>query len=360
MLERNHSRSRDLTSKQRTPLWHSAHHRLRRLTLIRYVFPFTLLLISGFCVLGLCSPPSVRLTGTLVVRSVRLQLDPTSAAGLTADVDLPLAASARVPTQARAQIDAVNQVIPSGPTPLNGSTVRLTSSSLRLTGLTLARGGNLRITLARFSHLLRIEAGGGASFTFATGTDGTDEIRSGASWWRSDDGSVTLRSNPTSPVPMTLKARLTDQIPVVNADSDDEPPLMIADIRITDLRFGRDQVAANAEPFVSSIASGQLTPLATGETRTLGAGAPLAMTGFKGALVDLELGRDGLHLAFAGQVSKVSLGPAGFAQDVTPSWFDVLSHTAWVQALFAALLSMNCALAALLFVEVKNGGEVKR
>lgn len=335
------------------PVWHKPAHRIRHVTLIRYVVPFVVALTIALGILSVWRPESFRLTGTLVARSVALRLDPAAADGLVADTSLDFAPSRRATSnRVRVEVDAVAGTLPGIEGFKPGSTVELDASSLGLSALSVARGGTLRITLERYSHLLRLEATGGASFTLVVGDTGT--VRFGTPARALDAGILTLRSDPALPVPMTLRARLGNRLPKVSADSDDDPLLALADIPVHGLRFGRERTETAVDPFVSSIESGKVTIVATGDTRTLDTGAPLSMTGFRGTVVNLELGRDGLHLTFAGEARDVELGPVSFPRSAKPSWLDVLSHLAWVRALVTVLLSMSCAFVGLILYEDKD------
>jgi len=161
-----------------------------------------------------------------------------------------------------------------------------------------------------------------------------------------DPALVTVATDGRSQVPMRAALWLPGAAKPAAAQKDDDwaGQFVMEDVAVSGLRFGAESSAPDASAFVSSIRQGKLTLVGTGQAEDLQIGSPLAMTHFRGALVRLSVEPDGIHLFFSGLVHRLWLGPATFAQDLTPTMLDIAYNTQWVKLTGAAALALLGAL----------------
>jgi hypothetical protein len=103
--------------------------------------------------------------------------------------------------------------------------------------------------------------------------------------------------------------------------------IILRDIPIQALSFSREEAGSAVPPiYVSGIASGTLTIGETGEKVTLDASTQLQLEPLTGLIRELEIGPETFRLSFEGKAKKVSIGTAGFQQDLVPSCLSYLFH----------------------------------
>jgi hypothetical protein len=299
--------------------------------------------VIGAVFAGLASsvPGTAPLTASVLARSVAFDTSSQSPLVVGANLAFAIRPDKDKNDTARLLVGNYQSADPPIPGLQPGTSVIIQAATLRLTQITLRGSASFGMNLARGDEL-RILAEGGSLTIATTGTvkanaDGSPSILN------VPDGTITFRSAIGSHVPLRLEGRIA--FPTLDeADKAAIPPLLIEDAAITTLRFGRENGTTSVAPFVSSIESGRLRLVKTDEVLTLERGSPLSLGDFDGTLISLDLRHDGAHAMFTGHAKTVALGPAGFSQDVTPSWFDVLYHITWIKVACAAFLTFVGAL----------------
>ena len=77
---------------------------------------------------------------------------------------------------------------------------------------------------------------------------------------------------------------------------------------------------------VSTLHSGMVKLLATGRSVQLMGGDQLIVRGVRGTRIKMASNEHGIQLIFQGAVNAIKAGPAGFEQDLAPSWLEYLYH----------------------------------
>jgi hypothetical protein len=301
---------------------------------------FLLVILVFVVVLAAASirwPAGLRVSGNLVAEAVTIVSDN----GLRLDPDLEFSPPA-------ARLSGLLSIQP--PPEIGGASVSAATASLRGSRLTLSTisigpGAQLALDAASAQSglgpwlmignagaTLEFEVGGPMSMTAGDKTLSSDET--------SDPFPVVARSGgpeaPHSVLTVSGKAtknKLTLQgLPIV-------PTVSL-------LRFGRRSTTADlGTAFVSTIVSGSVTIVDVGRTTKLEANAALELENFHGHLVRLDHMAGGFRIGFAGMVDRIRIGPPGFADDVTPTCLDYLSHQEWIKLMWAAALAGIAALA---------------
>lgn len=314
---------------RRHGFWRSNGRRIVTLAAVLFV-------VGVLFALGVSHPHDVRITGRVVAHSVYLRLSHASAESLALNAELALSLEPGV-----ARVSSFSSVSP-GPT-VSGSKpsshLTISAPSIALTALHVAEGGTMQLFVSPSARALRVMAGGGAAFEFETASPTHLRLGSGLEWQppSGDAGSVITRSEDGRPTPMVLDAHVAIPAETKADQGDADVGFMLEDVSVDLLRFGREMGVADLTPFVSSIDSGEVTLVGTGDKLPLDAGSPLRLDGFVGHIVHLALQHDGWHLIFTGRAKSVRLGPVGFEEDVTPTRLQVLSHIQWVQLACAAI-----------------------
>ena len=283
-----------------------------RLTHPRLIFAGLAILMLLVALLDSVDYPwGLRLSGDIAARSVTFQVgDPN---GLDIDGDFAFNKAGLSVREAR-HIAYPGRNI--GPAARDGN-LDLHSDGVSLTHLRLGHGG--RMTITRQGGALEWDLSGADG---SIGIEAPDPKAAGASMIVA----VTIDKNDA--VPVVLRGDLLE-------------PFSIDDAGVESLRFGQRRTGTGTDrPFLSSVTAGHLTIDQSGQAHELGAGMPIAMRDFKGTLVRLQTGPEGVHLWFNGRGSKVTLGTLGEPKDVTPSLFDVLGHQQPLAFLWAAVVAV--------------------
>ena len=98
-------------------------------------------------------------------------------------------------------------------------------------------------------------------------------------------------------------------------------------IPIERLSFAYETGGSNEGPaFISGIRSGTVTVSETGEKFTLREKDHLHLEEPAGIIQEMEIGSDGLRIAFEVRVKRASFGVTGFEENLVPTWLSYLYH----------------------------------
>jgi hypothetical protein len=115
---------------------------------------------------------------------------------------------------------------------------------------------------------------------------------------------------------------------------------------ISGLRFGRRSTTADSSAaFVSTIISGSVKLIDVARDQSLEPNAALQLNGFRGYITDFRKVKEGFEFGFAGTVSQLRVGPAGFADDISPTALDYLYHQEWIKLMWVVAAALFAALA---------------
>lgn len=293
-------------------------------------------------------PWGLRLAGTLVAGAVTIRLDE----GLDAEPDMVL-------QPAKASLVGTSWVRPPSelaPGQSAAASLRVTAAELHLSALHLAKGAELTLQREQGGRFSLRAGGAGGTLTFTA--DGPLSMQFGDTVLKADQDASGLELSagtaPNMAAPLVLTAQMPgSQPPGVSALADllngqlpsprSDSALSLSDIPVSLLRFGRPREGGGG--FVSSIVSGTVQLVDLGDTETLGPGSAVRIEGFHGDVARLESVDDGYRLSFTGEADRVSLGPPGFAEDLTPSILNYLFHQESIKMMWLSALAGLAAFA---------------
>jgi hypothetical protein len=289
-------------------------------------WPAALLLV----VLGLASfswPCGLRVSGRLIASAVNLTLKQAA----TVQSDLALR-----PPQASITGAAAIELPPG----IGGGVIRRQRMPV---GATLnADGGSLLLSSLAFGPdmdlTIQHSARDGLTL-YARGADGTIEFEVGGPVVLGLDGAgqqhatldppenIAVRTDRLSAVPTAVQTRTND-------------PLVIENLPVSRLAFTRALSAGGrGSPFVSSIISGAVQLVDTARSESLDSGSALVLERFEGWVVRVETAPDGFAVSFTGTARRVSLGPLGHPNDLTPSILEFLYRQQWINMMWISALA---------------------
>jgi hypothetical protein len=267
----------------------------------------------------------LRLSGRLVASSVTMVLDDSLQVEPDLDFD---------PGEVR--LSGLRSIQP--PAEIATERIEATSATIRakritLSAIHLGSGAELTLDAAKRASTWLQAAGAGGSLEFEA--DGPLSIAVGGK---------SLTTDATSN-PLALSAQ---------ADGSMANPLSVAgDLShgfsfqdlptaptISLIRFGRRAATTDfGTIFVSTVASGAVQLVDLEREVKLDRGAWVIIDGFHGHIFELEQNESGYSVGFSGAARHVAIGPAGFAEDLTPTWLDYLYHQEWLKLTWAAALA---------------------
>jgi hypothetical protein len=139
--------------------------------------------------------------------------------------------------------------------------------------------------------------------------------------------SLTFRAarSPTAAIRAHLRFRPYDE-------------LVVNDLIVRYLSFSREIPGTPGERvFVSSITGGTLELTDVSRSLELRKGERLSLQGVSGRIVELRAAEQ-IYVEFEGTVEMITLGPKGFAQDVTPTLLEHLYHNQRLLLFWSALV----------------------
>jgi hypothetical protein len=115
---------------------------------------------------------------------------------------------------------------------------------------------------------------------------------------------------------------------------------------ISSIRFGKRVAVSNFDQaFVSTVSSGTIQLLDVAREVKLDPRASVIIEGLQGHLFDFRPTDSGYAVGFSGIANRISIGPAGFPEDMTPTCLDYLYHQEWIKLMWAAALAGFAVLA---------------
>jgi hypothetical protein len=112
------------------------------------------------------------------------------------------------------------------------------------------------------------------------------------------------------------------------------------------IRFGRRDVTGSfGTAFISTVVSGTIYLLDVEKEVKLDPGAAVVIDGIHGQLFQFDQTKSGYIVGLSGIASRVSIGPAGFAEDLTPTCLDYLYHQDGIKLMWVAALAGFAVLA---------------
>lgn len=106
------------------------------------------------------------------------------------------------------------------------------------------------------------------------------------------------------------------------------------------IRFGRRAATTDfGATFVSTVVSGAIQLVDIDRDVTLDRGAWVIIEGLRGHIFEFEQNESGYSVGFSGTARDIAIGPAGFAEDLTPTCLEYLYHQQWLQLLWAGALA---------------------
>jgi hypothetical protein len=125
----------------------------------------------------------------------------------------------------------------------------------------------------------------------------------------------------------------------------DAPLVLIEDMRITSLSFGRERGGRDDRlPFRSAVTGGTLRMQDIGRTATLQPGDPIWLEDFNGIVTSLRVEDGGIRLHVLGTASRVAIGPPDFQEELTPTMLAYLYNREGLKALWGSFLFVLAAL----------------
>jgi hypothetical protein len=211
-----------------------------------------------------------------------------------------------------------------------------------------------------------------ASLSISPGTDVTFDSKAAASgvkpWLLSQNGSISLQFEATGPLSIdadsqTLSTDVTnDPLPVVVTSAKATKAFQTLSVfaktsgsfslgdlpsapGVSLLRFGRrSSTSDQSTAFVSTIVSGSVSLVDVSHEEQLKPNAALQLERFKGHLTELRATPDGFRVGFSGTVSRLKIGPSGFAEDITPSSLEYLYHQEWIKLIWVVAAGLLAGL----------------
>jgi hypothetical protein len=276
-------------------------------------------------------PGNLRISGRLVASSVTLVLD----SGLQIEPDLDF-------DTGEVRLSGLRSVQP----PAEIATERIEAKSatfrakrITLSAIHLGAGAELTLDAAKRASTWLQAAGAGGSLEFEA--DGPLSIAVGGK----------LLTTEVTANPLALSAQ---------SDGSIAKPLSVAGVvsrglnfqdlpyapAVSLIRFGRRAATSDfGATFVSTVVSGAIQLVDIDREVKLDRGAWVMIDGLRGHIFEFEQNESGYSVGFSGAARHIAIGPAGFAEDLTPTSLDYLYHQEWLKLTWAAALA-GCAILA--------------
>jgi hypothetical protein len=199
-----------------------------------------------------------------------------------------------------------------------------------------------------------------AAIRLGAGTELTlDAASRGATWLSAAGAGASLQFEAEGPLSILARGQSlsTDATPLAlsaEGEGSRAKPLALAGVlsrglsfqdlptapAISLIRFGRR--AATPEfgaTFVSTVVSGGIQLVDIEREVKLNPGAWVKIDEFRGNIFELEQSGAAYSVGFSGAARHVAIGPAAFAEDLTPSLLEYLYHQEWLKLLWAGALA---------------------
>ena len=245
---------------------------------------------------------SVEVIGDVLARTVSLDLPD----GLRDDLGIALAPQ-------HVTITGASQITRGGKSAGDAGYITFDRKNVTLASVAAEPGSTVVLTSGQDTLGLRIQgAGGNFALTVADTADGDGE-------------SVTAKA---------VGAEKAMSLSIPNGTT-----LSFDEFTVGDMRFGqpRGVVSENEPSFSSSVLSGSITVVGSQRTEPLVRGSALRLQGFKGSVVGLQSGPDGIHVWFAGKVDDIHAGTRDDPVSLWPAYIDIIYH--WRGVKFAAAVT---------------------
>jgi hypothetical protein len=269
-------------------------------------------------------PGGLRVSGRLVAGTVTMVLDD----GLQIEPDLDLD-----PPQVR--LSGLQLV--QAPPELAIEAIEATSVAFRAARITLSA-----IHLGAGSELTLDSGAGTSTWLAAGGKQGSLNFEAQGPLSMSAGGRSLTTVEASNPLALSARAKGSNALPL--SLSGGQPrgfsfrslPTAPA---ISLIRFGRRAATDSiGTAFVSTVVSGTIQLLDVAKEVKLDPGAAVLIDGIHGHLFQFDQTESGYMVGLSGIASHVSVGPAGFAEDLTPTCLDYLYHQEWIKMMWAAAL----------------------
>ena len=267
-------------------------------------------------------PGELRLSGRLIASSVTMVLDD----GLEINPDLDFEAG-------DVRLSGLRSVQP--PPEIGAERIDAGSAAIRAKRLTLAA----------------IRLGAGAELTL--------DASSRAAWLSAAGAAGSLQFEAEGPLTISAGGQrlTTDAAPVAlsaEAEGSTARPLVVAGVisrglsfqdlptapAVSLIRFGQRAATPDfGAAFISTIVSGSIRLIDLDRELKLDPGAWVRIGEFHGRIFELEQRGAEYSVGFSGVGRRVAIGPAGFAEDLTPSCLEYLYHQEWIKLLWAGALA---------------------
>jgi hypothetical protein len=211
-----------------------------------------------------------------------------------------------------------------------------------------------------------------ASMSISPGTDVTFDSKAASSgvkpWLLSQRGSISLQFEATGPLSIEADSQklstdvASEPLPIVVTSNKATKAFQTLSVfaktlgnfsfgdlpsapGVSLLRFGRrSSTSDQGTAFVSTIVSGSISLVDVSHEEQLRPNAALQLEGFKGHLTELRATPEGLRVGFSGTVSRLKIGPSGFAEDITPSSLEYLYHQEWIKLIWVVAAGLLAGL----------------
>jgi hypothetical protein len=192
-----------------------------------------------------------------------------------------------------------------------------------------------------------------------------DAASRAAAWLSAAGAGGSLQFEAEGPLSILVRSQslTTDATPLAlsaDAEGSRAKPLMVAgglsrglsfqDLpmapAISLIRFGRRSATPGfGATFVSTVISGAIQLVDVEREVKLNPGAWVKIDEFHGHIFELEQSGAQYSVGFSGAAGHVAIGPAAFAEDLTPTCLDYLYHQQWLKLLWAGALAGFAVLA---------------
>ena len=234
----------------------------------------------------------------------------------------------------------------------SGSLVVRSATATRLSHVTASSRSLLSISYDVHRRFRMLVGGGSGAASIELSVSGPARVDFGERSWpvgeNAEPFAISARGGPRPAVALDLNTTLQRDVPA--ADALDLGELNISELGFADLSSAAD----NSTLYVSTIESGTLNTIALDRTTSLTSGAAVRLTGLKGVAAHLMQTNAGMRVLFAGTVTGLEIGPAGFAKSQWPSVLNILVHMSWAPTAGALLLTLLGCLIPILWERGKD------
>jgi hypothetical protein len=216
--------------------------------------------------------------------------------------------------------------------------IEATSATIRAKRITLSAihlGARAELTLdaAKRASAWLQAAGGGGSLEFEA--DGPLSIAVGGKSLTTDATSnplaLSTQAEGSMAKPLSLAGNLSRGISF--RDLPTAPTISL-------IRFGRRAATTDfGATFVSTVVSGAIQLVDVDREVKLDRGAWVKIDGLNGHIFEFEQNESGYSVGFSGVARHIAIGPAGFAEDLTPTCLDYFYHQEWLKLTWAGALA---------------------